>query len=507
MASRTRNEPITSMQPIDARDFGYDEARHLLLRAGFGGSPEQIQTLAGWGPERAVDHLLEIERIDYRDPEDSEFAPDLIGEPGARETAMLRRARREQDEETLARLRALRQKMERDDRQQLARMQRWWLRRMIESPRPLEEKMTLFWHGHFAASHRKVENSWHMLLQNNAFRAQAVGDYGALLGYIIRDPAMLRYLDNDRSRVGAPNENLARELMELFSLGVGNYSERDIKEGARALTGYTFNDNGFVFNEDQHDRGAKRILGAQGDLDGEGFVRAILAQRECSDFIARKLYRYFVRTDISMDEREAPRWQQTVNRRLASTLRSSDYNVRPMLRELFLSRHFYDPQNRMCMVKSPAELIAGAARSLLTPARDLAILTDAMDRMGQDLFRPPSVAGWTGGRSWINTSTLYVRQNTLVFMLTGALPQGGSRVGVDYDPTPLLHPLAEAEPGAESDPARVVDWLLRLALGEATAQRRDPLVSFVSERGGRITPPIITGLLTLISAAPEHQLC
>lgn len=507
MARPTRDEPDTSMRPIEPREFGYDEARHLLLRAGFGGSPEQIQALASWGPERAVDHLLDYEAIEYTDPEDSQFATDLIRPYTAEERATLVRARRMQDEETLARLRAIRQRMEREDRQQLARMQRWWLRRMIESPRPLQEKLTLFWHGHFATSHRKIESSWQMLAQNQMFRSGAAGSFADLLHAIIRDPAMLRYLDNDRSRAGSPNENLARELMELFSLGEGEYSERDIREGARALTGYAVDERGFVFREDWHDKGAKRILSASGDLDGEGFVRAILAQRACAEFIAQKLYRFFVRHDVPLRVGEAPRWQQAVNRSLASTLRNHDYRLRPALRELFLSRHFYDPANRRCMIKSPAELIAGAVRSMRTPARDLSILADAMDRMGQDLFRPPSVAGWEGGRSWINTSTLFVRQNTLVFLLTGATPMGGAPVEAPYDPTPLLRPLAEADPGAESDPHRVADWLLRLTVGESTALRRDELTAFVRERGGRITPPILTGALTLISAMPEHQLC
>src|SRR5690606_20773973 len=203
-------------------------------------------------------------------------------------------ARRNRDEDALARIQARRQETERTDRRQFREMQRWWLKRMIESPRPLEEKMTLFWHGHFATSYRTIENSYHMYLQNQLLRANALGNYGELLYLIIRDPAMLAYLDNNNSRAGRPNENLARELMELFSLGVGAYSEQDIKEGARALTGYTFRDDEFYFDAGNHDDNPKTTVGRRGRLDGGGFVTAILGQRACSRFMCRKLYRYFV---------------------------------------------------------------------------------------------------------------------------------------------------------------------------------------------------------------------
>src|SRR6185436_12424118 len=171
-------------------------------------------------------------------------------------------------------LRTMQQDRERDDRRQMREMQKWWLKRMIETPRPLEEKMTLFWHGHFATSFRTIENSYHMFKQNTLFRKHAVGNFGELLFAIIRDPAMIAYLNNNQSRKGKPNENLAREIMELFSLDIAGYTERDIKEGARALTGYTFVDDKFEFRRNDHDTGEKSILGVTGPLDGDGFVKA-----------------------------------------------------------------------------------------------------------------------------------------------------------------------------------------------------------------------------------------
>ena len=261
-------------------DFGYDQARHLLLRAGFGGTPDQIRVLADWGAEKAVDYILNYEDVPDPDrPLPDRFDRDIIRPVSADERRMFVNARSRGDEDALAQLRLRQQQAERNDRRQMREIQKWWLARMISSPRPFEEKMTLFWHGHFATSFRTIENSYHMYMQNQLFRTHAAGNFGKLLYAIIRDPAMLAYLDNNDSRKGQPNENLARELMELFSLGLGNYSERDIKEGARALTGYSFRDDSFEFIANNHDTGRKTILGVSGNLDGDGFVKAILSQR------------------------------------------------------------------------------------------------------------------------------------------------------------------------------------------------------------------------------------
>jgi len=525
---RESQAPTTSLKPIAKADFGYEQARHLLWRAGFGGTPEQIRTLADWGPEKAVDHLLNVEEIEsYPDPKADEFEDGIMRPLSEEERRQLRLAQRNQDEDVLARFRLEQQRRQGQDREQIRAMQRWWLRRMIETPKPLEEKMTLFWHGHFATSYRTIENSYHLYLQNAMFRKHAVGDFGQLLFSIIRDPAMLKYLDNDESRKEHPNENLARELMELFSLGEGAYTERDIKDGARALTGYTFVFNDFVFREEWHDNGDKHILGRSGNLDGDGFVRAILERRACAEFICAKLYRYFVNElpeapggsggtmgsgGSGGRDRVEPQRRAIVSvvQQLAGTFLQAKYQLKPVLRRLFLSEHFYDPANMQAQIKSPAQLIVGAVRSLGTPVRDLGILADAMDLMGQNLFFPPNVAGWAGGRAWINTSTLYVRQNIMNFLLTGKTPRGFDPLASleKYDPTALLANLAQSNPGAEKDPARVVDYVLRFALGgEPSAARRETLVSFLNEHGGRITPDSLTGVLALITAMPEYQLC
>ncbi|MEM1166139.1 MAG: DUF1800 domain-containing protein [Planctomycetota bacterium] len=503
--------PSPSTRPIRREDFGYDQARHLLWRAGFGGTPAQVRAVSEMGPRDAVDFLLDFEstRDTYDGPSAADFNPFIMAEPTPEQRRAYQRARREQDEDALARLRRTRQDRQRSDRRQVADVKRWWLERMIESPRPLEEKLTLFWHGHFATGYRTIENSYHMYLQNQLFRAHAAGSFESLMRGIIRDPAMLNYLNNDRNRVGAPNENLARELMELFSLGEGNYSERDIKEGARALTGYTFRNNEFVFNADRHDTGSKRILAAQGNLDGDDFVTAILHERSCSEFIAMKLYEFFVAM-VPSDRRNI-RYRPAVAfiESIAKTMREHDYELKPVLREMFRSRHFYEEANIAEKIKSPVELVVSSVRSLRVPVRDLDVLVEALSVMGQEPLQPPNVAGWPGGRSWINTSTLFVRQNILAYMLTGKLPSGfDPDAAVErYDATPMADDLAAGEIDGLSDPVLALPHLCRFMLGRPALPRQlDVLTAYVDTRGGRLDPPTLSGCMALITAMPEYQL-
>lgn len=506
-----RNEPrvpTASLRPIADESFGFEQAKHLLWRAGFGGTPTQIRTLAEWGPERAVDYLLDDGNGSYPDDGGERFSADIMRPLSDREQQQYREALRVGNEDVAARFRQRRQAMQRSDRQQVRDMQEWWLARMIETPRPLEEKMTLFWHGHFATGYRKVENSIHMYMQHRMFREQALGNFGDLLFRIIRDPAMLKYLDNDTNRARSPNENLAREIMELFSLGEGSYTEDDIKNGAKTLTGYTYEGNSFSFNNDQHDQTIKRVLGREGNLDGDAFVRAILEQDACAQYVSQKLYRYFV-GEFPAERSEHGRVTLRVIRQLASTMRKARYAVKPVLRELLLSQHFYDPILVASSIKSPTELIVGAVRTMLTPVRDLGVLVDAMGLMGQSLFQPPNVAGWSGERTWINTSTIYVRQNALTYLLTGRTPAGVDATAATdtYDPSVLLDDLERSDPGAGRDPEKVIDYLLRLTLaGPPTEVRRKTLRAFVDDAGGRVTKGIVIGLLALIGAMPEYQL-
>ncbi len=505
----TGDEIEASLRPIARKDFGYDQARHLLWRAGFGGTSAQVRYLADLGPERAVDILLNDDKSTYPEPSLDQFDRDLMRPATSEEAEAQRRARRERDEETLARLQEERQRRERLDRQQLRELQRWWLTRMIETSRPLEEKLTLFWHGHFATSYRGVEDSFHMYMQNLMFRTNGMGSFRDLLKGLIRDPAMLKYLNNDRSRKGKPNENLAREIMELFSLGLGNYSEDDIKEGARALTGYTFKDDDFEFDQRNHDNGSKAILGHKGNLDGDEFVEAILSNPACAPFVVRRLYNFFV-ADVPPDERGGdsalPTPQRAVLRNLSNELRSRNYFVKPVLKKLFLSEHFYSPAFLGQQIKSPAQLVVGSIRSLNTPVRDLNILLDAMDRMGQNLMMPPSVKGWDGGRAWVNTTTMFVRQNVLTYSLTGMSTNRRGKPDAQYDPSHLLADI-EGDDAAKRDAERVVEHLLRQTLGSVRSSAKEVCMDVMSKAKNPSDREAIVGTLLLITAMPEYQLC
>jgi len=491
------------LAPLDPNDFGYWEAAHLLQRAGFGGTPEQVLTLTEMGLDGAVDHLLNWTAVP--DPlDDPGFSSDIMRPATAEERNQMRMARRDGDETAREKARMLRQQRQRADRQQMSKGRTWWLERMIETSRPLQEKLTLFWHGHFATGYRAVEDSWHMLQQNQMLRENAAGDFKtALVHGIIRDPAMIKYLNNNQNRRGAPNENLARELMELFTLGEGNgYSEDDIKEGARALTGFTYNDDAFSFNSRAHDDDIKTIFGRRGNWSADDFVELIFTRPTSSTWICWKLYRFFV--DDAADSTEQ---SMTVVNAMGKTLKRQNWNVAPVLSEVFKSKHFYHPTRRGTLVKSPVQLVVQACRSMNLPARNVSRLGEACTLMGQSLFAPPSVKGWDGGTAWINTSTLFTRQNTLVYLLTGREPGsnpwdgGGS---LDHDLSRLVAHLPDVP--QRDRPNDAATYLARFLLGTMPDATRLGQWADLA-RGRSLDATTVTRLVALISAAPEYQLC
>ena len=487
------------LRELDPDRFGYREARHLLSRAGFGGTPRQIVALQAMGLERAVDYLVDYEKVDAGYLDGPAADPDIIRPLTPAERRERAEARRTGNEQVLSKFQAMRNARKAEDRAQLRDLQSWWLGRIIATPRPLEEKLTLLWHGHFTSGHRDVEDSYLLFQQNRLFRRHANGNFAHLARAVIRDPAMIVYLNNDRNVQRKPNENLARELLELFMLGEGAYSERDIKEGARALTGYTRDDNDFRFARFAHDGGTKRILGRSGDFDGDDLVDLCLARRACSAFIAWKLYRWFV--DEMSDEPDAE--AKAMGRALAAELRRSKYALKPVLKRLLRSERFYQSRVMGAKIKSPVELLAGTIRALATPPRDGGRLLDAMRMMGQELFNPPNVAGWPGGKAWINTATLYTRQNLATYLITGKLPydEAGERDRAEYDPAPLLATLKSREPDAVAE-----HLLASLVCVETAPQRRRELAEFFADRG-RIDRDALIGGLCLITAMPEYQLC
>jgi uncharacterized protein (DUF1800 family) len=290
-------------------------------------------------------------------------------------------------------------------RQQGLEARRWWYDELVSTPSPFTERMVMFWHNHFTSSVQKVRYVPALLRQNELFRREAAGNFGRLLHAVARDPAMLLYLDGATSRRGQPNENFARELMELFTLGEGHYSEQDVKQAARAFTGNSIDrqTGQYRFYPRLHDDGEKYLFGAAGAFDGDQVLDMLLRNPRTAEFMVAKLWREFV--SQTPDPAEV--------RRLAAVLRDADYEMKPVLRALFLSAAFRDPQNRGVLFKSPVEMVVATVRLLQLPVENKTKLVAASRALGQDLFAPPNVKGWPGGEAWITTYTLVLRQQIL----------------------------------------------------------------------------------------------
>ena len=495
----------TPLDQLKPNEFDEQKAKHLLLRSGFGGTERQIKAIANLGLEGAVDYIIDYDKLNDKEPiRGDEFDPDIMRPATRSEREGFRRARQSGDETMLEKLRQERQRRQRADRKQIAEMERWWFKRIVETPKPFQEKMTLFWHGHFATGYRAIENSYHMFLQNNMFRKHALGNFKEdLVRGIIHDPAMIKYLNNDQNKKSSPNENLARELMELFTLGEGDgYTEDDIKEGARALTGYNIEDDVFAFRANLHDTGTKTIFGRRGTYDGDDFVNLIFTRKSVSTYVIEKLYRFFV-NDLPHGPTKSSK--AFVNQ-LGNLFKRRDWEIKPIMRALFMSEHFYAPENINSIIKSPLQLIVQAVRTLNTPNRSQLIqtLVVASDLMGQRLFAPPSVKGWDGGRSWINTSTMFVRQNTILYLLTGLRPDG---YGWEADQSPFNAMSLVSESNGE--PKDIAKQLMStvLSIEQPNKDRLSSLTDFLTTQNNQINNQTVTGVLTLITAMPEYQLC
>lgn len=291
-----------------------------------------------------------------------------------------------------------------------AQVAAWWLNVMLQTPHPLLEKLTLFWHGHFATSAAKVTDARMMYAQNDILRRHALGHFGDLLAEVSKDPAMLVWLDSTTNHKAHPNENFAREVMELFCLGLGNYSEHDIKEAARAFTGWELRRGEFRFNAAQHDEGEKTVLGQTGRFTGDDVLRILLAQPATGRFLVRKFFRYLV-----SETADPP---PALVEPLADGLRQRSYDIRWLVSTILSSRLFYSPHALRQRVKSPVELAVGLLRSLEGSVNCYALSDDLRD-LGQGVLFPPNVKGWDGGTAWINSSSLVGRANLVWGLLNG----------------------------------------------------------------------------------------
>ncbi len=446
--------------PSDEQPWNRRLAAHLCRRAGFGATSQELNELLERSPsDVAHDFVENAKAASQRDSETDALATAMLATGNSRNLAA------------------------------------WWLYRMLNSSwtgdeasttNPLLEKLTLFWHGHFATGAEKVDDAEMMFAQNRLLRRHALGDFGTTTQEISRDPAMLIYLDSTTNRKAHPNENYAREIMELFCLGEGNYTERDIQELARCFTGWEVRRKKFRFNKYQHDTGTKTILGETGTFTGEEGVDIVLKQKALPRFIAGKLIRFFV-----FDEPTAP---EHLIDPLAKLLRESNLNIAPVIERILASNLFYSSLAIGQKVRSPIELAIGLLRCL-NGSSNLDRVVQRLDEIGQAVFYPPNVKGWDGGRSWINTSTLLGRSNLVGELLRHETTRFAGQ---------NLETLARKN-GVDS-PGELVDWLDEILLAVPfTEAATNELVSLFEQATGDKSRRIAE-LIHTMSTVPQFHL-
>jgi uncharacterized protein (DUF1800 family) len=445
-------------RPGPAAPWNRRRVVHLHRRAAFAATWQEIARDRADGPKASIDRLLSGSA---RDAESGAF----------RQTA-----------DSLADAAV--------DSRDAGRLKAWWIYRMLFGPDRLTERLTLLWHNHFATSNLKLNDLAAMRRQNELFRRHARAPFGELLRAVLHDAAMLRWLDADTNRKGHPNENLARELMELFTLGIGNYTEADVKEAARALTGWTLADEAFHEDPARHDGGDKNILGRKGKWRGDDLVRMLLeppaTARRLAGRVCEMLMGEGAVTEAAIDA-------------LADGLRRHDLNVGWAVETVLRSEAFFAPHNLGARVLGPVEYVVGAARALQLsdPPPSSLVLADWTARLGQDLFYPPNVGGWPGGRHWISPHTMISRANFAAALVDGNL----SPVPRPFDALALPRRL-----GRKQDLEAIVGYYAELLLGETPgADWRESLMASLGT-GAKSTPQTLCRAVALILSAPAAQL-
>jgi hypothetical protein len=467
--------------PTTGDPFDRVKAAHLLNRAGFGGTADEIDEGLELGPARAVERLLDFPDANA-DEHSRTDVPDLSAIEGYPRTFAERRELfvGKTPEERMM----INNRLMAANREAMQATVHWWMTRMADGPYPLQEKLTLFWHGHFTTSARDERSAWLMWQQNETLRRNAAGNFRTFVREISRDPAMLDYLNNQQNRKQSPNENYARELMELFTLGIGNYTEDDIKQAARAFTGWAHDGDDFIFRRQDHDTGEKIFFGRRGNWGGDDVIDIILQHNAAGPYIASKLINFFV-TDYP---------DPAIAGALGKHFRDVGYNLRPVLRMLFTSKLFYSDRVIGAQIKSPIQLVVGTVRNLNVQMPDARALNLSMQQMGQVPFDPPNVRGWPGGRLWINTSTLFMRYNTAM-NLAGGAPVGRLRRGAAFKP--------EVVRGSAKQVAEA--WVERLIQRPVAADRIAVLADALGNAPER--EDNVRKMVQLIVSMPEYQLC
>lgn len=472
--------------------------QHLLWRGGFG---PHARTWPSWEPLAERDWWPRLRAQSAAPPQPLEVADGVLDGlvMGLGELGKMESRKKEEDREA-------RKKRREQSRRELKSLNLLWLEEMVQTEAQLREKMALFWHGHFATRNINVLYQQQLL---HVFREQALGNFGHLLRAVSKSAAMLAFLNNQQNKKQHPNENFAREVMELFTLGRGHYTEDDIKEAARAFTGWGFQlDGTFVFRRLVHDAGAKTVLGKRGRFDGDDVLNILLEQRQTARFITRKLYRFLV----SEDDLPEARLQQ-----LADRFYDSGYEIMALLEAIFTSDWFYSESNTGRKIKSPVELWVGLRRTLPLTLDDPEGQLLVQKALGQVLLYPPNVAGWPGGRSWIDSSSLMLRlrlphivaaQSDLDIspkddddQLMGRKQQGRlqKRLTMAVDWQPLLA-LFSRQPEAE-----VLPQLARFLWQVPVANPPAAVLKAHTQAGSR--EELVQSTALQLMATPEYQLC
>jgi uncharacterized protein (DUF1800 family) len=491
------------LSPLAPDHWNYATAAHLLNRAAFGGVPAEIDAAREKGLAKVVRELVDT------DPP-SLPAPAWAQPRNIREIRMAIREEKDEPDGRKDKRREFRQ-MEGEN---ILDLRRWWLGQMTATVAPLVEKMTLFWHGHFATSVEKVKDGYWMWRQNDTLRRHALGNFATLTKEISRDPAMMIYLDLQQSRKEHPNENWARELMELFTVGIGNYSESDIRESARAFTGYRIDmtNQQFRFAPRQHDDGPKTFLGKTGPWNGDDIIDALTKQPACSQFLARKLWRFFAEDEPSAQIVDA----------VAARIRERNFELRPVLREIFSSKEFYSESAMRSQIKSPVQYLIQTTKLLAAELPAAPVAQNAMRQMGQILFAPPNVKGWDGGKAWVSTSTLLFRYNFANYLINGdamrpaadPAKQKGADLGFRRGPgladMPRREPIDVEKivpPELRDKPAELVAHLsARLFQAPIPENERGAFLQYLKAREPDSGDATMRGLLHLMMSTPQFQL-
>lgn len=361
--------------------------QHLMWRAGFGPAVEQLPDLSRYSPKQFYKALVKAsdKKPDYIDVADDYLKGLLMG---------IEEVGRQQKKELPA---EDRKKVQQKNREGIRNLNLYWMHNMVNSAAQLREKMAFFWHGHFACRNINIFFQQGLL---DVVRRNALGNFGTMLREVSQSAAMLNFLNNQQNRKDHPNENFAREVMELFTLGRGHYTENDIKEAARAFTGWGANIKGeFVFRKFQHDFGSKTVLGRTGNFDGGEVLDILLQEKQTAVFITQKIYKFFVN---EKPDTEKINW-------LADRFYKNNYEIAPLMEDIFTSDWFYEEKNVGALIKSPVELMVGIQRMLPMKLENEEALMLLQRVLGQLLFYPPNVAGWPGGRTWIDSSSLMMR--------------------------------------------------------------------------------------------------